>query len=123
MEEMAGAGGDTTETVVMPRYRPDPRLKIDKEYGAPAKELYIPLGWDEDSSTKRKHYRQYFADELENDKDVFPQPSPFNSYPLKRGQSRGLDGSGLFAFSHKAAGGEDANVATEQVVGTFKGII
>jgi hypothetical protein len=30
---------------------------IDREYDPPKDELYIGLGWDEDASTGRKHYR------------------------------------------------------------------
>jgi hypothetical protein len=60
--------------------------------------LFIGLGWDEDATTKRKHYRKYFADELENNVEIFPKPSPFESYNLKRGQSRGCS-DGLFSFA------------------------
>ena len=45
--------------IVMPKYKMDERLKVDREYGAPPKTLYIGLGWDENAETKRKHYRQY----------------------------------------------------------------
>ena len=70
----------------MPKYKKDPRLNIDKEYGQPPRELYLPLGWDEDSNTKRKHYRHFETDELENIKELFPNgASPFHSYELKRG--------------------------------------
>ena len=47
--------------------------------------LHIGLGWDEDSSSKRKHYRYYITGELENHKDIFQKPSPFNVYNLKKG--------------------------------------
>jgi hypothetical protein len=47
--------------------------------------LYIGLGWDEDRTTKRRHYRKYYGDELENVKDIFPTPSPFNTFEIKRG--------------------------------------
>jgi hypothetical protein len=48
------------------------------------------LGWDEDHRTGRKHYRQYFDEELEKVKDIFVKESPFNSYEIKRGQTRGI---------------------------------
>ena len=35
--------------IVMPKYKPDERLKVDREYDAPSKTLYIGLGWDETS--------------------------------------------------------------------------
>ena len=47
--------------------------------------MFIGLGWDEDKDTKRKHYRRYYADELENVEEILPNPSPFNQYDLKRG--------------------------------------
>ena len=37
------------------------------------------------------HYRKFYEDELENDRDLFPDPDePFIKIPIKRGQSRGL---------------------------------
>ena len=36
-----------------------------------------------------RHYRRFFDDELENNKDLFPS-MPFLKIPLKRGQSRGV---------------------------------
>lgn len=93
----------------------DPRLKVMKEKKPmPSKELFIGLGWDVDDTTKRKHYRRFFDDELENNKDIFPQPSPFDSFQLKRGQARGLSG-GLFSSKKKKS--------TVECTGWFKGII
>jgi len=51
--------------------------------------MFIGLGWDEDATTKRKHYRRFYPDELENVTDVLPVPSPFQTYEIKRGQTRG----------------------------------
>ena len=75
----------------MPKYEQDPRLKVDREVMPPPKAMFMTLGWDEDRDTKRKHYRQFFNDELELVTDifpsvsVFPSVSPFNTYDLKRG--------------------------------------
>jgi len=107
----------------MPKYKQDARLKVDREEAAPPNAVYIGLGWDEDRHTNRKHYRQYYTDELENIKDIFPQPSPFNSLELKKGQSRGLSKgffSSLMRTAKKDASGQDS---TEKVVGYFKGIV
>lgn len=52
--------------------------------------MYQALGWDEDKSSDRKHYRLYYNDELENIKDIFPQKSPFDSFTLTIGQTRGV---------------------------------
>ena len=96
------------DTVIMPKYKKDQRLLVDKEYNIPPAELYIPLGWDVDGTSKKKHYRHFEPDELENCVDIFPNgPSPFNSYKLNKGQSRGLDSAGgLFSFS---SGPKDAS--------------
>lgn len=69
---------------------------MHKEIDPPNDSLYMPLGWDENEKTGRKHYRQFYNDELENNKEIFPQSSPFNSFELKRGQSRGIKKGGLF---------------------------
>ena len=44
------------------------------------------------------HYRQYFNDELENVTSIFETPSPFKTYEIKKGQSRGLDSGGIGGF-------------------------
>ena len=107
-EEMLQQGGDVSAVVIMPRYVKDKRLNIDKEAKpVPSPNLYIPLGWDEDSETKRKHYRKYYKNELEENKDIFGEnPSPFNSYPLIRGQARGNSGDGMFSSAKKDASGQ-----------------
>jgi len=82
---MLRSGIDTSATIIKPQYAEDPRLKVDKEVNPPPSTSYIPLGWDEDKNSNRKHYRKFFKDELENNRDIFPTESPFNSYKLKRG--------------------------------------
>jgi len=104
-ESMIRAGQDASATILRPKYAEDPRLKVDKEVNPPPSNLYIPLGWDEDKDTGRKHYRKFYNDELENDTNIFPTPSPFNSYNLMRGQSRGGGGSGMFSSGTKDASG------------------
>ena len=70
----------------MPTYERDEHLQVDRECNNPPETLFIGLGWDEDAETKRKHYRRYYPDELENVTEVMgDKPSPFNSYNLKRG--------------------------------------
>ena len=65
MEEFKRMGTATPSNVVMPKYQRDEILDVDKEYGKPPESAFIGLGWDVDSTTKRKHYRRFFADELE----------------------------------------------------------
>ena len=76
----------TTAVVIMPTFKRDEKLKIDRETEVPPEELYMGLGWDEDANTKRRHYRKFYTDELENVTEVMGEKkSPFNSYDLKRG--------------------------------------
>jgi hypothetical protein len=62
---------------MMPKYKRDPELDVDREIDAPPESLFIGLGWDEDATTLRKHYRRYYPQELEKVKDVMPVESPF----------------------------------------------
>jgi hypothetical protein len=116
---MIRAGDDVSKIIVDPKYKLDERLKIDREYGEPSKELYIGLGWDETKDEGKKHYRRYYNTELEKVKEIFPVETPFNSYKLKKGQARGTSG-GLFSSGKKDASGQ---ASTEQCVGIFKGIL
>ena len=108
----------------MPKYAQCKRLLIDRECKKPARALYIGLGWDEDSTTQRKHYRRYYEDELENISEIFPEKSPFHSIELKKGQSRGLP-KGMFASIMRRSSKKDksGSATNEKVVGYFKGIV
>lgn len=67
-----------------------------------------------------KHYRVFFEDELENDKEIFPKGIFYNA-PIMRGQSRGVEKS-WFSFG----GGqqdESGQESTLREVGKFKGVI
>lgn len=124
MEAMQGGedddGADTI--IIQPKYRLDERLGVDREYDPPSDALYIGLGWDEDKKTKRKHYRLFYNDELEEVEEVFPEKSPFNSYDIMRGQSRGVTKTvGVFKSGTKKD--ESGSLSTLKKVGTFKGII
>lgn len=94
----------------------------------------MPLGFDPPGSlealakagpgspdiTPQKHYRRFFADELENDKTVFHR-SPFHRFDLTRGQARGLKKGffgALFGGGQEDPSGQQTNVKT---VGYFKG--
>ena len=87
------SGNSTTSNIVYPQYYRDKDLEVDKEEKKPPESAFIGLGWDEDANTKRKHYRRFYPDELENIKSVLPITSPFQSYDIKRGQSRGAKAS------------------------------
>ena len=58
--------------VFMPTYYHDPKLKVDRESEGPPESLFTGLGWDPEPTSKRKHYRRYYPDELENIKEVMP---------------------------------------------------
>jgi hypothetical protein len=88
-EELNRKGDDAHKVVLMPKYKIDERLNVYKEYDAPPDNMFIGLGWDEDNTTKRRHYRQFYSDELENNKEIFPQKSPFNSYDIVHGIAKG----------------------------------
>jgi len=83
----------------MPKYERDNRLKIYREaLDAPPESIYVPVGYDgaitdQMPSKGNKHYRKFYMDELENNKEIFPR-QPFHKIPIIRGQSRGLS-SGL----------------------------
>mmetsp|Transcript_3806 Transcript_3806/g.5094 ORF Transcript_3806/g.5094 Transcript_3806/m.5094 type:complete len:118 (+) Transcript_3806:94-447(+) len=67
-----------------------------------------------------KHYRVFFEDELENDKEIFPKGIFYNA-PIQRGQTRGVEKS-WFSFG----GGntdESGQESTLRIVGKFKGVI
>lgn len=67
------------------------------------------------------HYRKFYDDELENNKDLFPE-MPFLRIPIKRGQSRGLKKSWFTMFSDDKVD-ESGQVSNEKEVGYFKGRI
>ena len=96
MEEFKASGHGTAANIIMPQYERDTLLECDREVRKPPESQYIGLGWDEDAGTQRKHYRRFYPDELENIKDVLPIASPFQTYEIKRGQSRGAK-AGLLA--------------------------
>jgi len=77
-EELNKKGDDAHKVILMPKYKLDERLNVYKEYDPPPANMFIGLGWDEDNTTKRRHYRQFFNDELEHNRDIFPTESPFN---------------------------------------------
>lgn len=118
LEEMNRSGDKGVQAIVMPEYELDKRLKVMREVRPPPEAAFIGLGYDDDDTTKRKHYRTYYPDELENNKDIFPKPSPFDSFELKRGAARGPSGGGLFSFKKKKE-----NKTKVETTGYFKGIV
>jgi hypothetical protein len=85
-----------TANIVMPQYKHDDEMAIDREVDPPSDKIFLGMGWDENKDTNRKHYRRFYVGNLEDTKEVLPVPSPFNQYDLKRGQTRGAK-KGLWA--------------------------
>ena len=110
------------KNVIYAQYeRADPKVKIFKEIYIPPDTLFVPLGYDEDCSgdKPKRHYRRYYPSALEKCEDVM-EKTPFNVYPIKRGQSRGVSG-GLFSKKTRT---DDTGMPTdEREVGIFKGIV
>jgi len=107
----------------MPRYERDELMLVDREYCIPPDQMFIGLGWDEDQDTKRRHYRRFYPDELENVTEVLPIPTPFNQYDLKRGQSRGASVSIWAKMTNKVKTDASGEATSEKVVGRFKAVI
>jgi hypothetical protein len=77
------------KNVLFPTYILDPRLNVYRESNIPPESLFMGLGFDEEPNPpedkKKKHYRRYYPDELENIKEIMPVPTPFDTYDVKRG--------------------------------------
>ncbi len=122
--EKAMASYKQTSNIVMPQYRRDEVLCIDREFDCPPETLFMGLGWDEDSETKRRHYRRYYPDELENITEIMGErKSPFNSYDLKRGQARGAKVSFWSKITNTVKTDASGVATDEKVVGRFKAVI
>lgn len=106
------------EYIVYPTYTFDERLKIHREDIPPPKEIYMAVGYDPKHDSKQKHYRRFYEDELENINEIMPR-SPFQSYEITKGQSRGLSNS-WFSDDEVDDAGQVSNIRN---VGYFKGII
>lgn len=122
--EKAMASYKQTSNIVMPQYKRDEVLCIDREFDCPPETLFMGLGWDEDSETKRRHYRRYYPDELENITEIMGErKSPFNSYDLKRGQARGAKVSFWAKITNTVKTDASGAATDEKIVGRFKAVI
>lgn len=111
--------------IMWPKYTEDTQLQVWRENAAdvPPKELFIGLGWDKDKDSKTRHYRRFYTEELENVKEIIPKPSPFNSYDVKRGQTRGAKVSFWKRITNNYKTDASGQVDTQKSVGRFKAII
>ena len=44
----------------MPVYKHDADIGVDREVDQPSAALFLSLGWDQDSTTAKKHYRRFY---------------------------------------------------------------
>lgn len=85
--------------------------------------MFIGIGWDEfPPEQKRKHYRRFYPKELEKVKMIMAKETPFSSFDIMRGQSRGASKT-WWPFGMKPKQDEAGQITTEMVVGKFKGIV
>ena len=98
-------------------------MAIDREIDPPASAVFWPLGWDEDATTDRKHYRRFYPKELERTEEVLPVPSPFQSYDILKGQTRGAKASLWASLTGKVKTDDSGEVSTIQKMGRFKAVI
>lgn len=123
MEEFKASGKGTSANIIMPEYERDTTLECDREINKPPESQYIALGWDEDSTTDRKHYRRFFPDELENVKEVLQIASPFQTYEITRGQTRGAKAGFWASLMNEVKEDESGQVSTTELMGKFKAVI
>lgn len=124
MVKMMKDGKDVHSNILMPVYENDERLKIFREKNKPPASIYYEVGYDGPMQTslpkiRKKHYRKFYVDELENNKQIFCR-KPFVTCDIKRGQSRGLN-KGIFDSLFGNNEDESGFKSNEQVVGSFKG--
>lgn len=106
----------------------DERLKVYREVNVPSESLYLPVGYDGAVTDHKpvagnKHYRKFYMDELENNKEIFKK-SVFYTSSVMRGQTRGIS-KGFFSslFSHITGEDESGQPSSLKEVGSFKGYI
>ena len=80
---MKKKGSNGNKMVVLPHYKFDDRLKIEREVESPPPSLFIGLGHNENKDSGKKHYRRYYPDELENVEVIFPR-KPFHEEKIFR---------------------------------------
>lgn len=89
MEKMKKEGANAHKNILYPKYEYQERIKVKTEIGPkPPVSLYQEVGYDKDPpenpETGQKHYRRFYADELENIKEIFPKQA-FHQVNIIRG--------------------------------------
>ena len=103
------------KVVIMPQFKQSDPKKRPVEIKLQNKN-YFPLGYNRLPEDGKKHYRYILPTSLEKS-DLYGEP-PFQSFQIKKGQSRGLS-EGLLIFSKKTT----QATSTLTHAGTFKGLV
>ena len=74
------------KNVIYPEYEYNEMLKVELEKQGPPAERYMALGYDENPGDRKKHYRMFYKDELENVKSIMPD-KPFHERTIRFGAS------------------------------------
>mgnify|MGYP006893251252 CR=1 FL=1 len=91
----------------MPVYDLDKRINVYREFKKPPESLFIACGHDIPNldgtaiENPKKHYRRFFEDELENNKEIFTR-APFDKLEIIRTKSTCSS-----LFSMFGGGGDD----------------
>jgi len=112
--EMAG-NKNASRNVIMPTYKFDERLKVDREVDIPPANMFFELGYNRKPDDKIKHYRRFWTNELELTDEVMPGGSPFMLEPSYRMEQKN---AGMFG-----GGDNDSENNVAVVSGYFKGLI
>jgi hypothetical protein len=122
-------GEGIVENIVMPTYELDARINVYREKTRPPNSIFVPLGYDVPTTDGKKvlepkrHYRRYFEDELENNKEIFDR-SPFKNFNITRTR-KANSGLGSMIKSLFGGGGDNDDLSNVQAVdvGFFKGTV
>ena len=103
--------------VVMPQFKDtvDSKKQIEVKF---KDSHYIPIGYNRSPKDDKKHYR-YVLDSAFEKSPLFGAP-PFERFPIKKGQIRGVEQS-IFSFGKKTTDPDELSTLTE--AGVFKGLV
>ena len=86
------ANPNSAKNMIMPIFKLDERLKVDREVEMPPANIFMPIGYNRVPDDGCKHYRRFYTNELELIEEVMPS-SPFMVEQAYRMEQKG---AGLF---------------------------
>jgi len=101
------------DIVIWPVHKWDERLNVDIEVEMPPANIFIELGFSPTRDVKNKHYRRFYAQELEKTEEIMPT-CPFMYQNIFRMETKS---TGLFSKSDNPADNKSV------IAGQFKGKI